>query len=185
MKQRYEARLAEWEEEKKKAREDFRRELESERQRHLNAIRQELDEERRKAEVVWEQEKSEWRRHTEEQALLLGVAFCARMLSRLADEHLHHRLVTLFLEDLRQLSGEEKESLRRNSTGAELRGWSAYPLGEEERLSLSRTLESLLGRPVELSIQVDPDLIAGIRLHLGAYVIRANLHDELEFFSHG
>ncbi len=186
VKQRYQNRLAAWETEKKQAWERLRQELEAERQRWLQSLSQELEEERRKAEAVWQQERREWQRHAEEQALNLGAAFVARLLERLADEHLHHRLVDLLVTDLEKLPGSEQERIRTAITGAgRIRGVSAYPLTDEERRKLDQVLSWVLQTPVGIDFTVDPDLLAGIRIDLGSYVIRANLHDELQFFAHG
>ncbi len=186
MKARYERRLADWEEEKKRARESFRRELEEARQRQLSALSQELEAARRKAEAVWEQEKREWRRHLEERALTLGTKFIARMLERLADEHLHRRLLALLLEDMADMPPETIEGVRRDfhADPAEVRVVSAYPLTEKDRERLQAVLQPLLGGAVECRFETDSSLLAGLRIDLGAHVIRANLKDELRFFSY-
>ena len=186
LKQRYENRLADWEAEKKEAWEALRRELEAERQRRLQTLQQELAEQRRKAEAVWEQEKREWRHQAEEQALQLGAAFVARLLERLADEPLHHRLVHLLLEDLEKLPVSEQVRIRTAVTDTgRVKGVSAYPLTEDERQQLNQVLSWILQRQTVLAFEVDPDLLAGVRIDLGSYVIRANLRDELRFFAHG
>ncbi len=186
MKQRYRNRLAAWETEKKQAWERLHQELEAERQRRLQSLRQELEAERRKAEAVWQQERREWRRHTEEQALNLGAAFVARLLERLADEHLHHRLMTLLVADLEKLPEPEQDRIRAAvSGGGRIRGTSAYPLTDEERRKLDQVLSWVLQTQVDIDFAVDPGLLAGIRIDLGSYAIRANLRDELQFFAHG
>ncbi|HEB78443.1 MAG TPA: hypothetical protein ENI90_07950 [Methylothermaceae bacterium] len=186
MKQHYESRLAEWEAEKKKTWEALRQELEAERQRRLQSLHRELEEERRKTEAVWEQEKREWLRHAEEQALQLGAAFVARLLERLADDHLHHRLVALLLRDLEKLPEPEQARIRSSVTDASrIKGISAYPLTDEEQQRLNQILSWILQSQIGFAFEVDPELLAGLRIDLGAYVIRANLRDELQFFAHG
>ncbi len=188
MKTRYERRVADWEREKKKAWETLHREMEEERQRRIAALSQELEEERRKAEVVWEQEKREWRRHLEEQALDLGAKFVARMLERLADTHLHRRLLEMLLEDLAQMPQTRVETMRRDfhSAPGEVKVISAYPLTEKETERLKSVLHELLGTGIECRFDTNPSLLAGLRIDLGAHVVRANLKDELLFFSrHG
>ena len=187
MKVRYENRLADWEKEKKQAWKALQQEIEAERQRRLQAIEQELAEVRKKAEVVWEQEKREWRRHTEQQALQLGAAFVAKLLQRLADEHLHQRLVRLLLEDLQQWPKDHRQTLLREFQGnpRPIRIISAYPLSSVQQRDLADALEQFLGDGLNIHFIEDASLLAGVRIDLGAYVIRANLKDELEFFAHG
>ncbi len=187
MKVRYENRLADWEKEKKQAWKALQQEIEAERQRRLQAIEHELAEVRKKAEVVWEQEKREWRRHTEQQALKLGAAFVAKLLQRLADEHLHQRLVRLLLEDLQQWPKDHRQTLQREFHGhpGPIRIISAYPLSSAQQRDLAGALEQFLGDGLNIHFIEDASLLAGVRIDLGAYVIRANLKDELEFFAHG
>ncbi len=184
---RYESRLAEWEAEKQQARERLTQELEAERKRRLDTLVKELEAERNKAEELWERDKKEQARHLEEQALSLGAAFVAKLLQRLADRHLHQRLLAQVLEDLARWPAETAAGLRRvfQDNPAPVKVISAFALDEDERLGVGMTLNRLLGAGVEPAFAVDPDLLAGVRIDLGAYVLRANLNDELEFFAHG
>ncbi len=186
MKERYERRLADWEQEKKKAWETLRREMEAERQRQMATLSEALAEARKKTEVVWEQEKREWRRQAEEQALVLGAKFVTRLLERLADEHLHRRLLALLLEGLTQWPAEESAALRRDfhTTRGEVKVLSAFALDEKDRQRLMEALRVLMDAAVQCQFATDSTLLAGLRIDLGAYVIRANLKDELEFFAH-
>lgn len=185
--QRYEGRLAEWEAEKRQAFENLQQELEAERKRRLDVLADELKAERKKAEELWEWDKKEQARQLEEQALALGAAFVAKLLKRLADRHLHQRLLAQVLEDLALWPAEKVAELARawQANPAPVTVISAFPLDEEERLQIGAALNRLLAAEVEPSFAVDPDLLAGVRIDLGAYVLRANLNDELEFFAHG
>lgn len=186
MKARYQNRLADWEKEKKLAHQALVKELEVERQRRLEALQHELTAARQKAEAVWEQEKREWRRHAEEQVLTVGAQFVAKMLARLADDHLHRRLLAMLLEDLQHWPQTDREFLQRQfgENPGPIRVLSAYPLSPEERQQLSQGLVQLLGIDLQLNFATDASLMAGLRIDLGTYVIRANLLDELQFFSH-
>jgi F-type H+-transporting ATPase subunit b len=63
---------------------------------------------------------------------------------------------------------------------------SAFPLDEGERSQLRATLGRLLAaEPEALEVAIDPELLAGVRISFGAYVLHANLKDELRFFARG
>jgi F-type H+-transporting ATPase subunit delta len=48
---------------------------------------------------------------------------------------------------------------------------SAKPLGEAQRASLQQALSTKAGRPVEIKVVVDPDLLGGIVVQMGDTVI--------------
>ncbi|GAB6066925.1 F0F1 ATP synthase subunit delta [Methylothermus subterraneus] len=186
MQQRYEARLAEWEAEKRRALENLQQELEAERKHRLESLAKELAAERQKAEELWAREQQDRARRLEEQALVLGAAFIARLLERLADRHLHQRLLELLQEDLARWPAEQVIKLRQTfqANPTPVTVTSAFALDEDERDRLSAALRQLLVTELgSLRFVVDPKLLAGVRVSLGTYVLRANLQDELEFFA--
>jgi len=69
---------------------------------------------------------------------------------------------------------------------ARARGWrvarvnSARAIDEEERRHLSESLSQLSGHPVELQITVDPELLAGVVVHIGDLRIAATARGRLE-----
>ncbi|WP_022948561.1 F0F1 ATP synthase subunit delta [Methylohalobius crimeensis] len=187
MQARYENRLAEWEQEKQKHYESLGRELTSERQRRLEALEKEIAAEHAKARKLWEQEKREQHHHLERAALNLGASFTAKLLERLADRHLQDRLLELLKEDLESWSGDRIESLRRGwrNNPVPVTVTSAFPLEETRRRTIHTLLKQLLDEAPEATFAVDTDLLAGVHVDLGAYILRANLRDELKFFAHG
>ena len=60
---------------------------------------------------------------------------------------------------------------------------SAYSLGEPQRQTLAAALGAGLGTEPPIAFEVDQKLIAGVEVAIGAFVLRANLRDELEYFS--
>ena len=41
----------------------------------------------------------------------------------------------------------------------------------------------MAGKPVECEFEPDPELIAGLRISVGPWVLRCNVRDELNFFA--
>jgi len=60
---------------------------------------------------------------------------------------------------------------------------SAYPLDDDMRLSLESTLASVLTVTTPFHYEQDKDLLAGLRITIGSWVLHANLQDELKSFA--
>ena len=190
LKQRYEGRLAEWEREQAAAREASRHELAAERQRAMDALQAELQAGREKARVADERRLVEAQRSVEQQAVAQSARFAARLLEGLAGPELDARLVALLLAELAGLPAEEASRLRAQPAEGprEAEVASARPLEPALRGMITAALDALLGQPVACRFREEPALIAGLRITLGPWVLRANLRDELQAFaelSHG
>lgn len=182
--ERYERRLVDWEQEQAAARSRLGEEIGTERARLMAGLRTELEKERDKAHALEERRLSELSRRIEETALSQGSQFAARLLSRLASVELESQLLHVVLEDLRKLPEERRKVIRAGMSQAEVSGTvaSAYALPSEERQALSEALGQLVGRPISITWREDPELKAGVHLAVGAWILSANLRDELTFF---
>jgi hypothetical protein len=140
--------------------------------------------------VLEKRRAEELRRHIEEEAGGRAALFGARLLGRLATSDLEARIVEVVLEDLRGLSDEKREPLRAacHENGARITITSAYPLRADQRSMLTGALSELADGTVPCEFAEDRTLLAGVRVGIGPWVLRANLRDELTFFaetSHG
>jgi F-type H+-transporting ATPase subunit b len=182
---RYQNRLADWERERETARNALHAELEAERHRRLEALEAELEQGRDRTRVLAQRERREMGRRLEGEALALGARFASRLLSRLAGPALESRLVEMALQDLEALPDGQRQTLRRawdNGDGP-VQVTSTYPLQQGPRQALEGALAKLVGAPVTCSYRQDPALIGGLRLRLSAWVLHANLQDELRSFA--
>ncbi len=193
LRDQYEHRLADWEQEKEKVRSQMLADVNAERTRLLAGLRSSLEQEREKARVLEARHLGELTRQAEEAAVAQSVEFASRLLSRVAGPELGSRLVALILDDLRTLPEEQRQALRAQEQWESLCAacakpevpvtvTSAYPLTPTQRDALSEALRSLIGRPVACEWLQDTQLLAGVRLSLGHWVMGANLQDELKFF---
>jgi len=185
LKEQYEHRLDDWEREKEKARARLLDELKAERARLTAELQSSLDLEREKNRVLEERRIDEERRAMEEEALSLGGRFAVRLLSRLACPALEARIVALVLEDLRNLPEGQLQALRKagRETGSTVRVTSAFPIGQAQHENLARLLSDLAGVRLSCETGEDSNLIAGVRIQIGPWILRANLQDELKGFS--
>ena len=161
MQAQYQNRLADWSKEQEEAHAQLRTELAAERKRLTEALEQELDTQREKARVQAEQEQRAQVRRCEEAALAQAAHFASRLLAGLTGPELEDRLTGLALEQLGELSGERREAVA---------------------AALTQLVQAKEGS-LSLHVQQNPDLIAGLRISVGPWVLRANLRDELAFFT--
>jgi len=181
----YENRLAEWEKERQAAHTSLDKEIETERARRMEALQTMLGEEQEKARVIEQRRQEASRLRAEETALAQGAQFSARLLSLAAGPELQHRLLDLLMKELTSLPPERLSTLR-DAAGKTADGIliaSAHPLDDDTRLSLERTLGSALAITAPFHYEQDKELLAGLRVTMGSWVLRANLQDELKSFA--
>lgn len=181
LRQEYEARQAEWAAERERARAALGEEIAGERHRAMTALEAELDAERRKVTALAERgaEREAERHEAEVRSLAAGLA--ARLLARAASPALERSLIHMAIEDLADL--DEARLARMREAEGPVEVTSAYTLSEADRDALRGALEARLGTGREWRFSEDPALIAGVRLRLGAWVLRADVADELAFFA--
>jgi F-type H+-transporting ATPase subunit b len=181
----YQNRLAEWDRERRAAREELSRELEAERARRLQILAEELAQERARAAVVEQRRHDEQRRQLEQTALAQGAQFAVRLLALAPGPQLQESLLALLLQQLGTLQTEQREALRSDAGAAagRIRVTSAYSLDGPVRERLQQALDGLIGAPVAVQFDEDRDLLAGVRISVGAWVLQANVKDDLAGFA--
>lgn len=184
LEQRYQAQVERWEQERRQAHARLQAELQAERDRQLRALEEDLARARERSEALERQRASSRARLADHEATALAQRFVTTLLQRLAGPELEARLVLLTVEDLRGLPGGQRAALRRALTesreGAQVD--SAYDLPAAQRRSLAEALEAIAGRKVACRFATVPDLLAGLRITAGPWVLSANLREELKYF---
>jgi len=182
---KYEGRLSDWERERQQAHARLQQEIETERQRLEQALREALSEERKKAEVAEQRRQRDSLRKAEQTALQHGAEFTARVLEAAAGPELEAKLLALLLSELRQLPEERLARLRNGLAGptAEIPVSSAFPLSEDQRQRLEQALAGIARPDATLRFSEDTELLAGLRITIGAWVLGVNLRDELKGFA--
>lgn len=185
LQQQYQDRLAVWEQERDAARTKLAKEIEEERTRQLGTLRASLDKERERAEALALRRAEAERRESQEVALTQGAEFAARLLSQAAGPELERRLLDLLMHELDSGPPERFESLRAAAldTLERILITSAYRLRETDRQRLEGALSSALGVDDRFEYEEDSQLLAGLRVNVGAWVLGANLKDELKAFA--
>lgn len=173
-----EKKYEEWETRRQSLESALSAEIASKREKMLADLNVTLEKEKARQAALSEREAGQLRLAMEDQALLLGAGFSSSLLSRLASPELEMRLFEAFMEDLEKYDAAKM----RLETEKKLDVSSAYPLPEEQKRLLVGKMESLLGRPLEPAFSENPDLLCGIRVRIGPWVLHANLKDELAYF---
>lgn len=186
MKVQYSNRLRDWEKEKETAHETLRREIGAERERLTAELHARLDQERERLRAIEERHREDAARRTEEKAMQQASTFASRLLTRIAGPELEDRLAEAAIADLSELSTEQCDLLRGawRSANREISVTSAHPLGEARLDALNKALAQLLDEEhVSVEAKINPDLVAGLRISVGPWLLRANLQDELVAFT--
>jgi F-type H+-transporting ATPase subunit b len=181
----YENRLADWKEERQHLRDALAQELDGERNRQMASLHSMLTQEREKAELAESHRRNQVQRDLEYDALKLGSQFATRLLSQAATPELESRLVQRLLDDLAGLTSDQLDELRKKwgEPPDSIQVVSAFPLPQGQRQQLEKTLSEVSGLDAPLSYEQRPDLLAGLRITIGAWVLHLNLQDELKGFS--
>lgn len=184
MKSDYLARLAEVDKDRAAAKAALDEEIAGERERRLAALEAKLAEERERHEAVAARQRGELEHALERQALASAALFATRLLERLAGPELEAKLADLALGELAGAPADKLEALRTALQAPEvgIKVVSAYPLDEARQAAFTQALSQLAGRNLTPEFAEDAALISGVSLMVGAWVLMANLRDELGFF---
>lgn len=180
---KYGNRLKDWEREKAGKQEAFRKEMEAQKDRELAQVRASVEQERGKLKAQEEKRLAELFENNEREALRQSAAFASRLLSQLATPETELRILDLALG---RLSDKDEAQRLRAGVGSQapaLTVRSAYPLPGAKAQELCHALHQALRWNGPVQFVQDPGLLAGLEIDLGPVVFRANLRDELKYFS--
>lgn len=185
LKRQYEGRMADWEAERSRARAQLSDQIAAERTRLLAELRTSIEQEREKNQALEQRRAAEMRQRLAHDARAEAAAFAAQLLSRLASPALEERVSQIAVEDLPRLPEDQITALRQaclDGTGP-VRVTSAFALSPEARSKLATALSDVAGRTITCDFGQNDELITGLRLSVGPWVLRCSLADDLIFFA--
>ena len=184
LQEQYEGRLADWDQERQQVHEALAQELEAERARKLVKLQTALEQEREKARVAEARRQADDRRKIEETALMHGARFATHLLEQASGPDTEARLVELMITELTRLPAEHIAALR-NSYGKTPEAFvvvSAFPLLDDHRQRHEQALGTITSPNIPVRFEQNSELLAGVSITIGAWVLGANLRDELKGF---
>jgi len=185
LQKQYESRLADWNAERQQARDALAHELEAERARKQSEMQVALQQEAEKARVAQQRRQADTVREIEEAALNQAATFAARLLEKGAGPETQSRLVGLLIDELIALPDERAATIRNgfNAAPGNIEVVSAFELADDVRDRLTQALQKLCDSKIPLHFAVNGELLAGVRITVGAWVLAANIRDELTGFA--
>ena len=184
LRQQYQARLSDWEAEKRQMQQALQQELDAERARRLTELRAQIDTERERNRVAESRREEALQHSLEQTALQQGARFAGRLLREAAGPETEARLVAMVTESLERLTEETRASFRHlPERDTEIRITSAYTLSPEQQSRLESALTALLPERRAIQFERDETLLAGVRITTGNWVLGCNLRDELAGFA--
>jgi F-type H+-transporting ATPase subunit b len=184
LQEQYAGRLTDWDRERQQAREALARELEAERTHNIAELQTALEQEQEKARVAEARRQADALRKLEETALMQGARFATRLLEQASGADTEARLIELVISELTQLPAERIAAMRDSyaTPPAAVVVASAFPLPDDLRRRLEQALAPVSSPNQPLRFEQDRELLAGVRITIGAWQLGANLRDELTGF---
>jgi len=180
----YKERLDTWEHEKLQLRENLIQELQKEKTQKLENIKTDIESEREKASVIEKRRETETLRQFQLKAHEQGTRFVTKLLHAVANKELESSLFDLLIKSFDDMTEEKQQSLRNafKTSADSITVTSAYTLTDTQHQQLKQKISTLLKQPVKINYLQEEKLLAGLRVVIGAWVLRVNLQDELNGF---
>jgi F-type H+-transporting ATPase subunit b len=181
----YENRQKLWEQEKQAALTALYQQIEVERRTQMDRLNTDLEQERQKARITLTRQQQELQQQAEKQALQNGAKFAGMLLQQSAGPELELRLMTMLMDNLTTLPEACRLCLQMLGTkkSVPVKITSAYPLTANLQQQLEQKLGLLINSQINFQYHQDVELIAGLRIDIGAWVLNANLQHELIGFA--
>lgn len=185
LKSQYQKRLEDWDAERKRAREQLAKEFDEERARAMAALESAVEKEREKNKTLEQRRVAELQKVLQIKAVGRGSRFAGKLVSRFAGPELEAKLIASVCEDLAGLPAEEAQRIQNaylREAKPRIVVTSAFAIDRAQKELLRARLAALVGRETGVEFREDSRLVAGVRVDLASWVLRANLRDELHFF---
>ncbi|MEA3377072.1 MAG: F0F1 ATP synthase subunit delta [Chloroflexota bacterium] len=180
-----EARLSEAEAEADEIITEAQKRADAERQQMLEEVEEEIErmlaDAREDVHQIRQQAVGEF--HDELIDAVMDVS--AMVIGQAAPPDVHDKLVQQLADRIWEMGREEMERVRafRQSLGERMptaHVTTAHPLSSEQQGELARTFTALADRNVDIQVETDPDLAAGMRVRIGDIVVNNSIAGRLE-----
>lgn len=183
----YTQQLKDWDDEVSKLHGELHSELAQLKAQGLEEIRVAVQKEEERLTAARDRAQQEALNEVEKLGVSRAARFIRKFLERLSGVELDIKLLHLMFDDLENPSDLHKARLVevRSEHPSEILVKTAHALPQSEREFVSAKCQSLLQSTIRPSFLVDPSLISGARVSVGAWELRADIQAELGFFFQG
>ncbi|MGP0069374.1 MAG: F0F1 ATP synthase subunit delta [Isosphaeraceae bacterium] len=154
---------------------------ETERQPLIAQTEQSIRRHRAEVDQQFAREREEALRSLRAELVHSAVEMAERLLSEASGSMLQRQLTVELIEELRRIPDDDRQRLRDEwEDGDAAVVETASDLNGEVLHDLGGATESLAGRPLGVSVQVEPALLGGVRLRIGGQVWDTSMVGRLE-----
>jgi ATP synthase F1 delta subunit len=126
-------------------------------------------------EIELEKLRKELDEEIEKRALSISLEMIKYAFTEKGKENLQHKLIEEVLEEIKKLE-KERFSVKENK----VKIISSIPLQEKEKEELKNILSEKIGSDVYIKEEVNPEIIAGLIIEIGEFVIDGSLKNKLQ-----
>jgi len=184
LEQTFHSRLDNWAQEKQQLYDQLQQEIQTERAQKIELLDKEIQEKREQATIIEQRLQAKKTESELQKAHEQGARFASRLLSSVASPELENQLFNVLLNKLDRLPDDTLNALI-SACGSidQITITSVYPLTEQQQQLIANKLTSLCDKTIGVNFEQDPELLSGLRICIGAWVLRFNLQDELISYS--
>lgn len=192
LRRQFENRLDDWEREKEEQRARFLANIENEKLAIHARFQKQLENEREERTRADERQAEADSQAAQFEAFSVAMTFVQRLLAEVADAALERRLIDLVIDRLEAndtLSAWQPQTPAQGSAVPDEGGKpvatirTAYPPDPAQQQRLLALLERKAGGQLRCDWTLQPELIAGLEIAFGPYLIEGSLKSEMRFFS--
>ncbi|MBN2690177.1 MAG: F0F1 ATP synthase subunit delta [Gammaproteobacteria bacterium] len=186
LKSQYENRLSDWQKEKNEKCAKLRQEMVEERAKSLENLQSVIFKEKEKNKAQEARKLQSLIQKAEKQAEIKAAKFASKLLEQFATSDIEAEIVQLFLDQF-AVSHDDKIALIKAELSEDKQNsvniTSAFALDNSQQEAVSSLFMRIFGDKITFNFSQDVNLLAGLYVTIGSVIIRANLRDELRFFS--
>jgi F-type H+-transporting ATPase subunit b len=179
----FEEKTKAFDREREKRLSEITHEVEQKRQAMMHEVREAVDADRAQWYAVLEREKDTFLQDLRLRAGRHAYSIARRALHELANADLESHMVGVFQTRLAKLEEKERASLKeaiQESQGKEALLRSAFALSQDTVRGITTYLETLAGGPVDVRLEMAPDIICGLELIIHGRKIAWSVEEYLD-----
>ncbi len=152
-------------------------ETDAEREAALATAREEADQVRMAAETEMRWAQAAEEAAASDRSARLAVDVAQKLMARLPDAALVDGFIGGLAQAMAALPGESRKDF---GAGGTVRVTAPRPMTESELTQCRAAIAGAVGRPVDLTVAVDPSLIAGLEIDTAHAVVRNSFREDLK-----